>query len=229
MLPITQALLTNHNRPQKKLRKLKGIAIHWTANTGIGANAVANRNYFNSTSNSASAHYIVDDARIVQCVPDDEVAYHVGASKYTAMGQGIKEGNYSPNYYLIGIEMCVNSDGDWNKTYRNTAELAAYLLKKYNLTIGNLYRHYDITGKDCPRMMIDLDAWTDFKDAVNKVLGGDNLDWKEIIKKSADDPEGWIADIEAMVKAAEAEGSIGPFEKVKYFPLLIEKVYNSRG
>lgn len=51
------------------------------------------------------------------------------------------------------------------------------------------------------------------------------LTWKEIIRKSAADPEGWIADIEAMVKAAEAEGNIGPFEKVKYFPLLIEKVY----
>lgn len=62
--------------------------------------------------------------------------------------------------------MCVNSDGNWNKTYQNTVELTAYLLKKYNLTINDLYRHYDITGKDCPRMMIAKSEWTKFKSAV---------------------------------------------------------------
>ena len=56
MIPITQALLTNHNRPKFKLKKLKGIVIHWTANTNPGANALANRNYFNTTKNSCSAH-----------------------------------------------------------------------------------------------------------------------------------------------------------------------------
>lgn len=170
MLPITSMLLTNQNRPKKKLLKLKGIVIHWTANTGKGANAVANRNYFNTTKTAASAHYIVDDHSIVQCVPDGEVAWHVGANKYTAIGEKIREKPYSPNYFLIGIEMCVNSDGNWNKTYQNTVELAGYLLRKYNLNTNDLYRHYDITGKDCPAMMVNESEWQKFKNAVNAVL-----------------------------------------------------------
>ncbi|QCX32440.1 amidase [Caloramator sp. E03] len=170
MLPITQMLLVNHNRPKIKLKKLKGVVIHWTANTGKGANAKANRDYFNTTKTVASAHYIVDDSKIIQCIPDGEVAWHVGASKYTATGEKIREKPYSPNYFLIGIEMCVNSDGDFKKTYQNTVELAAYLLKKYNLTLNDLYRHYDITGKDCPRMMVNENEWAKFKSAVNAVL-----------------------------------------------------------
>lgn len=170
MVNITDMLLTNHNRPKVKIVKLKGIVIHWTANTAPGADAVANRNYFNSTGNYASAHYIVDDKQIIRCIPDDEIGYHVGARQYTELGRGIKEQGYSPNYFLIGIEMCVNSDGDWFKTYASTVELAAYLLKKHNLTVDDIYRHYDITGKDCPRMMLDEASWREFKEMVARVL-----------------------------------------------------------
>lgn len=182
MLPVTQALLTNHNRPNKKLRKLKGIAIHWTGNTDVGANALANRTYFNTTKSYGSAQYVVDDKQIIQCVPDDEVAYHVGANKYTALGQSLREGAYSPNYYLIGIEMCVNRDGNWGMTYCNTVELTAYLLKTYRLAINSLYRHYDITGKDCPRMMINQTAWELFKTDVANMLGYLPAEEKKITK-----------------------------------------------
>jgi len=167
---VKEMLITNHNRPGKKIIKLKGVVIHWTGNIAIGANALANRHYFNNTKNAASVHYIVDDTNILRCIPDDEIAYHVGAKKYAAAGLKIKEGNYSPNYFLIGIKMCVNSDGDWNKTCQNTVELAAYLLKKYNLNVENLYRHYDITGKDCPKMMLDPNEWQAFKDKVSKMM-----------------------------------------------------------
>lgn len=228
MLPITQALLTNHNRPGKKLIKLKGIVIHWTANTNAGANAVANRNYFNTTAVSASAHYVVDDRSIIQCVPDNEVAYHVGASKYTAIGQDIKEGAYSPNYFLVGIEMCVNRDSNWSITYMNTVELAAYLLKKHNLQIDRLYRHYDITGKDCPRMMLEEAAWNEFRALVRKKMEGDKLSWKEIINKVADDPVRWERAINMLVmsiKMAKALGDTGDAGILEYIPTLIEKAH----
>lgn len=182
MLPITRLLLTNKNRPKIKLKKLKGIVIHWTANENAGANALANRNYFNNTSRGASAHYIVDDRSIIQCIPDDEVAYHVGAKKYRSDGLKISESPHGPNYFLIGIEMCVNKDGVWNKTYQNTIDLVVYLLKKYSLSVDDLYRHYDITGKDCPRMMIDEREWNNFKNDVKLSLG--------IVKIKPNKPEG---------------------------------------
>lgn len=165
-IKVIDMLLTNQNRPGKKLIKLKGIVMHWTANTSKGANAMANRNYFNHTKRAASTHYIVDDKNIIRCIPEGEVAYHVGAKEYTAQGIKIKEANYSPNFFLLGIEMCVNSDGDWNKTYENSIALVAYLLKKYGLNVESLYRHYDVTGKDCPKMMLKDNDWDNFKKKV---------------------------------------------------------------
>ncbi len=168
MLPVTDRLISK-NRPFRKLKALKAVIIHWTANTNKGANALANARYFNSDqymtkSNgekvkiTASAHYVVDDIQIIRCIPDDEVGYHVGSSKgykeliYTKIG--VARGS-SPNNYMIGIEMCVNSDGDFVKTRQNTIELTNYLLKEHNLTVKNVYRHFDITGKNCPKMMLD--------------------------------------------------------------------------
>lgn len=163
MLVVKQMILTNHNRPGKKLIKLKGVVMHWTANTGVKADALANRNYFNATDRACSAHFIVDDHEIVQCIPENEVAYHVGNDTYTAIGEHLRDKPYTPNYYLLGIEMCVNSDGIWEKTYSNAVELAAALLKKHQLGILSLYRHFDITGKDCPKMLLPEKDWIKFK------------------------------------------------------------------
>lgn len=178
MLSVTQDLLNNHrNRPYLRdkdnyaIRQLKGIVAHWTANLSPGAHAKANRNYFNNTDRYASAHYIVDDHSILQCIPDHEVAYHVGAQNYKSDGQRIMgDASFSPNYYLIGFEMCVNSDGDWSQTYKNSVALAAALLRRYQFSTNDLYRHFDITGKDCPKMMIEPVAWSAFKDDIQKAM-----------------------------------------------------------
>jgi uncharacterized protein YgiM (DUF1202 family) len=148
------------------LKQLKGIVAHWTANIGKGANAKANVCYFNTTDRYASAHFVVDDHSIYQCIPENEMAYHVGASKYNTEGERLRGGTGTPNAFLIGFEMCVNSDGDWPTTYQNSADLAAYLLHKYQLKVFDLYRHYDITGKDCPKMMLEEAQWTAFKQLI---------------------------------------------------------------
>ena len=174
MLPhIRHALLTHKtSRPALRdpaafaLKEVRGIVAHWTANTHRGADAAANRNYFNLGSRFASAHYCVDDRQAVRCVPENEVAYHVGAVRYKPAGERLKKGYPTPNYATLGFEMCVNSDGDWNKTLRNSIELAAWLLRKHGLSINELYRHYDVTGKDCPRMFVLEGPWADFKACV---------------------------------------------------------------
>jgi N-acetylmuramoyl-L-alanine amidase len=105
MLPITQDLLTSKkNRPALrnsfyKIKKLKGIVIHWTANPHKGAGAKANRNYFNLGERYASAHYCVDDSKIIQCIPDDEVGYHVGANSYKPQGIKLMENNLTPQLF----------------------------------------------------------------------------------------------------------------------------------
>ena len=178
MLPIEKLYLTSRrNRPALrnskwyKIRELKGIVVHWTANESRGANARNTRNYFNTADRYASAHYNVDDRSIIQCLPDHEVGYHVGGRYYKPTGQKIiGDSDLTPNYFLIGFEMCVNKDGDWNKTYQNSVELAQHLLNKYHFTVNELYRHYDITGKLCPLMMIDEKPWQEFKARVNSGL-----------------------------------------------------------
>lgn len=174
---IKPALITNSKtRPALRagsgnkyyLREVRAIIAHWTANTGRGANAQANRNYFNNgspgpngTFRAASAHYCVDDKGIIQCLPDNEVGYHVGAVRYKLDGLRIMRGygGLTPNYFTIGFEMCVNSDGDWQETKNNSIALAAHLLFLHGLKISDLLRHYDITGKDCPKMYVDAKTW----------------------------------------------------------------------
>ncbi len=184
MLPIKKELLTNKtNRPYLRdqvkysIRELKGIVAHWTANTKAGADAHANRNYFNGSAMYASAHYCVDDGEIIQCIPDNEVGYHVGANNYRPDGEKIMgKSGLSPNYFLVGFEMCVNSDGNWEKTYKNSVKLAAHLLLKYQFSLDDLYRHHDITGKDCPKMMLTAASWGQFKKDIEKEMAND-LGW----------------------------------------------------
>jgi len=188
MLSIKNGLLTSRrNRPflrnpeRYTIYDMKGVVVHWTANTMEGSNSWANRNYFNSTNRFASAHYIIDAETVLQCLPENEVAFHVGARDYKPIGLNIAEGDRNPNYFLIGVEMCVNEDGDWDTTYRNTVALVQKLLNRHNFTIFQLFRHFDITGKDCPRMMIDEEAWQAFRSDVNV---GVNLPVADPVKKA---------------------------------------------
>ena len=178
--PIIDMLITNqNNRPFKENNPLY-LAVHWTANENKGANAVANAKYFQNTDRQASAHYIVDDKQIVRCIPENEVAYGVGASKYTTWSNK-NIGSY-PNGKVISIEMCVNSDGNFWNMYSNTAHLCADILKRNNWDIDKLIRHFDVTGKNCPAFFVSDDyakkytgknaneAWSNFKNDVKKLL-----------------------------------------------------------
>jgi uncharacterized protein YraI len=183
-MTISQDFLTkDRNRPALRdtdgyaIRTIRGIIVHWTANPNPGADAKAHQRYFNNvTSRFASAHYVVDDKIAIQCIPDNEVAFHVGDNADNNRPDGLRlRGNtgLTANYFVIGFEMCVNSDGDWNKTYKNSVELAAKLLRKYQFTTTDLYRHHDITGKDCPKMMIEEAPWQAFKRAVEQAMADD--------------------------------------------------------
>lgn len=180
MMKIVDMLLSNKNaRPGTRITP-RGLVIHWTANEGKGANAVANRNYFNKPTTEASAHYCVDDKQIVRCLPENEMGYHVGAKSYKP--DALKRLSSYPNNCTIGIEMCVNSDGDFRTMYQNTLELAADILKRYGWDVDHLWRHFDITGKNCPAYFVSDDfarrftglaaaqAWAKFKDDVQKLL-----------------------------------------------------------
>jgi N-acetylmuramoyl-L-alanine amidase CwlA len=178
MYAIKEELITpnKYSRPQTSLKKVLGIVIHWTANENRGADARANIRFFENRklgrTGYGSAHYFVDDKNIIRCIPEDEVAYHVGATSYKTS----RFGSY-PNATMIGIEMCVNADGDFEKVYEQTIELTRYLCKKYNLNPDNdVVRHFDVTGKNCPAMFTS-NHWGKINNAYAVKYGlGNNAD-----------------------------------------------------
>ena len=173
---IIQKLLTINpfSRPNKKLKGVKGIIIHWVANTN--STAEANRNFFESRKNGklnfGSAHYIVGlKGEIIQCIPDDEIAYHVGSKIYTPLAS--KKFLGQPNSWTLGVECChIKNNGEMSKeTYNSTTKLIVELCKKHNLTHNDIYLHYDITGKICHKWFVDNKSeWLVFKNVIEARL-----------------------------------------------------------
>ena len=170
---IKQNLITTnqYSRPNTKLKLVKGVVVHWVANTR--STAQANRNYFESLKAGkrdakgnfiyASAHYIIGlEGEVIQCVPDGEMCYHVGATSYKTDRLGIY-----PNDCTIGIECChVDDNGTMSAaTLESLKELVKTLCIKYQLDpMHDIYLHYDVTGKLCHKYFVNNPkAWTDFK------------------------------------------------------------------
>lgn len=152
---IEELFLTpnKYSRPQIELKKIKGIVVHYTANPG--STAEDNRNYFENLKNRknrfASSHFVVGiKGEIVQCIPLNEIAY----------------ASNDRNSDTISIECChKDSSGKFNKkTYQSLVELVAWLCGKYNLKSEHIIRHYDVTGKLCPKYYVENeDKWKQFK------------------------------------------------------------------
>ena len=139
-MTITDALLT-HNRPYTKRTVTDAIAMHWVANPGTSA--MANRNYFQNTTTEVSSNFIIGlVGEIVRCIPEDEVSWCTNQA----------------NSHTVSIECChPDWTGEFNDaTYKSMVELAAYLCKKYGLNPlnGGVIRHFDVTGKDCPKWFV---------------------------------------------------------------------------
>lgn len=152
----TEIIPEGVSRPTTK-RLIKYIVIHETDNFEAGVGARNHATYLkNNNESPTSWHYTVDDHEIFHHIPDNEIAHHAGD----------KEGNT----YGIGIELCVNKDGDFNKTFDNGAKLVAYLLKAYDLDIDAIKTHHDFTGKDCPNNILKNKRLDEFKNRVREYL-----------------------------------------------------------
>lgn len=156
-LNITKNMLTPNkwSRPQTKLKNIRGIVYHWTA--APNQKVENTRGFFENRkygkTGFGSAHYIIGTkGEILQCLPDNELGYHVGSKTYTKEALS-RLGNY-PNNCTIGIELePINIQGEFSKeTLQSAIKLGKYLLEKYNLTTNDIWTHYGVVGwKDCPR------------------------------------------------------------------------------
>ena len=109
---------------------------------------------------STSWHYTVDDKEIYHHIPDDEVAWHAGDRETPDGG----------NMNGVGIELCVNADGNFDRTLENGAKLTAYLLKAYSLTTDDIKQHNAFTGKDCPQTIRNENRMQEFLNKVRQYM-----------------------------------------------------------
>lgn len=148
LLPINQ-----YSRPGTELTEVKGIVVHYTANPG--STAKQNRDYFaglaESHETSASSHFVIGlEGEIVQCIPCNEISY----------------ASNDRNKDTISIECCIEDEsGKFNDaTYQSLIKLVTWLMGRYNLGTDDVIRHYDVTGKNCPKYFVENpDAWELFK------------------------------------------------------------------
>lgn len=141
------------------------VTVHNTGNTSKGSGAKNHANYVKSDAAAnlpISWHYTVDDTEIYKHLPEEESAYHAG------------DGSGNGNKHSIGIEICMNSDGDIFKATNNAVELVADICKRHNIPVSNIKQHYDWSKKNCPQMIrkgVPYD-WQTFIGKVQKLLYG---------------------------------------------------------
>lgn len=158
----------------------------------------------------SSAHYVVDGERVWQAIPDERCAWHVGDGQpswsYRECGgydhavewhRKLAAGglSFAGNRESIGIELCCMllnpydkgrvEDTSWaftKGTQVTALALCAALCRKYDLSADRVIRHYDATGKPCPRPFVSLPgdnsgandaAWAVFQLLLEKRLTGE--------------------------------------------------------
>ncbi len=142
-----------YSRPQIPLEDIGGIVIHYTANPGTTAQE--NRNYFEGLKDTgatyASSHFVIGlEGEIIQCLPSSEISY---ASNFR-------------NSDTLSIECCHPDDSGQftDATYEALVQLTAWLCENFQVPADQVIRHYDVTGKECPKYFVDHpDAWEQFR------------------------------------------------------------------
>lgn len=53
----------------------------------------------------------------------------------------------------------------YEESYESLVQLTAWLCVKFDLAVDDVIRHYDVTGKNCPKYFVEHeDAWEDFRE-----------------------------------------------------------------
>ena len=203
---------------RERAEKVKYIVIHYTGAEGTAADNVK---YFNAGNRSVSAHYFVDRSGEIReyCDPARWYAWHCGGSL---------ESSHHPYYgkctnsNSIGVEICTHHNGkSWEFTEEAVdaaGRLASYLMGQYGVPADNVIRHYDVTGKSCPRVpgwgAVGGDAeWEKFK----KAIGAEEVETPKTeekqwyrVRKSWEDAESQIGAYLILDNAIAEANNSGP-------------------
>ena len=156
--------LNPYSRPGTPLETIDGVVVHYVGNPGTSA--AANRSFFANLAVThetyASAHFIVGlEGEVLQCVPLTEVAYCSSQA----------------NDHTVSIEVChADETGEFSaETMASLLRLTAWLCEEFDLAPADVIRHYDVTGKICPKYYVDHpEAWEDFRSALRAARTQEN-------------------------------------------------------
>ena len=131
------------------LEGVRDIVIHYVGNPG--STAQQNRDYYANPYSDVSSHFVIGlKGEIIQCIPMYE--------KSSASNHRNKD--------TISIEVChPDESGKFtDASYQSLVKLTAWLCESCDLDSGDVIRHYDITGKQCPLYFVTHEnAWERFK------------------------------------------------------------------
>jgi N-acetylmuramoyl-L-alanine amidase len=155
LLPVN-----DYSRPGTALNEVNNIVVHYVGNPGT--TAAQNRSYFSRLADSgetlASSNFLIGmEGEILACVPVNEMAY---CSNWR-------------NGDTISIECChPDESGKFtDNTYDSLVRLTAWLCNELGLDSSDVIRHYDVTGKECPKYYVEHEtAWEAFKGDVQEAL-----------------------------------------------------------
>lgn len=183
----------------------RNIVWHWTANPGATArghvgyfgNVIGRQDPYDDKADTyASAHVFIDRTETLCIIPLDELAYHASQA----------------NPYSVGVELCIELDGSFHpNTVEQAVQLGVELCRLYNITPSDFLRHYDVTGKICPKQWVENPKeWEWFKTEVGNRLKGKGADDNMLVL----DEDGWQT-LTISLQTAYENGMLGDYRFVE--------------
>lgn len=180
------------------------IVVHYTGTANASAEAIARG--FSRKNASTSAHYVVDDSSIYMCVDESKAAWHVCDGQPDARYAGFRHAEqwhaavdpthkFRGNRNSIAVELCVRKESttskrvddlDWaipQEELELAADLIAWICARRGISTKRVLRHYDATGKPCPRPLVTMsrdpddsrdELWCGFKRMIARRLNNEN-------------------------------------------------------
>lgn len=164
-------------------KQIEWIIVHYTGDRYSQGRAKKTADAMQTWKRTTSTHYLVGDDDIYQVVEDRHAAWHCPYEKSNKC--------LACNPVALGVDLVEHKrnsrsksvkDRDWyftDKVIEDGARLVAELADKYNIPMDHIVRHFDVTGKWCPRPFVGRDfnevtgetgefAWVKFKLLVEK-------------------------------------------------------------
>lgn len=159
---------------------IKWIVVHYT---GTSASAINNARVLEKElKDPRSTHYFVDGDYVLAVVPESRAAWHIGSPDKPDTPPEKRKKIPVFNSNAIGVDLCEDklvydskhksaSDRDWyftDETEATAAELIAQIMRRYSIPIDHVVRHFDVTGKLCPRPFVGDDQNIVYKETGNQ-------------------------------------------------------------